>query len=125
MLTATAFYAIIWLRGALDLVDTGVLLAIFIVYMTILSRLPSEKQDPEDVLDAPPKAIVRLRGRRTRIGAIVGLFLLSGRVFVFISQPFVDSINTIAVALFGAGTGFFFIQWIPPFCDDLLQKATA
>src|SRR6266705_4259382 len=32
MLTATAFYAIIWLRGALDLVDTCVLLAIFIVY---------------------------------------------------------------------------------------------
>src|SRR5205809_7737174 len=31
MLTATAFYAIIWFRGALDLLDTGVLLAIFIV----------------------------------------------------------------------------------------------
>ncbi len=118
MLTATAFYAIIWLRGALDLVDTCVLLAIFIVYMTILSRLPSEKEDPEEVLDAPPMAIVRLRGRRTRIGAIVGLFLLSGLVFVFISQPFVDSINTIAVALFGAGAGFFFIQWIAPFLSE-------
>ena len=125
MLTATAFYAIIWLRGALDLVDTGVLLAIFIVYMTILSRLPSEKEDPEEVLDAPPKAIVRLRGRRTRIGAIVGLFLLSGLVFVFISQPFVDSINTIAVALFGAGAGFFFIQWIAPFLSEFPEKVTA
>ena len=125
MLTATAFYAIIWFRGALDLLDTGVLLAIFIVYMTILSRLPSEKEDPEEVLDAPPKAIVRLRGKRTRIGAIVGLFLLSGLVFVFISQPFVDSINTIAVALFGAGAGFFFIQWIAPFLSEFPEKVTA
>src|SRR5437867_12870131 len=70
-------------------------------------------------------AIVRLRGKRTRIGAIVGLFLLSGLVFVFISQPFVDSINTIAVALFGAGAGFFFIQWIAPFLSEFPEKVTA
>jgi len=125
MLGATLYYVLIWLRGSLEIVDTIVLLAAFLGYLWMLSRLPSEREDPQAVLDASPRAIVDLRTRKHRIVAILGLFSFSGLVFVFISTPFVDSINTIAVTLFGAGAGFFFIQWIAPFLSEFPEKVTA
>ena len=125
MLGATLYYVLIWLRGSLELIDTFVLLAAFMGYLWMLSRLPSERQDPREALDASPRAIVELRTRKHRIIAILCLFTFSGLVFVFISTPFVDSINTIAVALFGAGAGFFFIQWIAPFLSEFPEKVTA
>ena len=125
MLGATLYYVLIWLRGSLEIVDTLVLLTAFLGYLWMLSRLPSEREDPGAVLDASPRAIVDLRTRKHRIVAILGLFSFSGLVFVFISTPFVDSINTIAVALFGAGAGFFFIQWIAPFLSEFPEKVTA
>jgi len=125
MLGATLYYVLIWLRGSLEIVDTIVLLGAFLGYLWMLSRLPSEREDPQAVLDASPRAIVDLRTRKHRIIAILGLFSFSGLVFVFISTPFVDSINTIAVALFGAGAGFFFIQWIAPFLSEFPEKVTA
>ncbi len=125
MLGATLYYVAIWLRGSVELVDTAVLLAAFLAYLWTLSKLPSEREDPDEVLDASPRAIVKLRRKGYRAGAILGLFAFSGLVFVFISKPFVDSINTIAVALFGAGAGFFFIQWIAPFLSEFPEKVTA
>ena len=125
MLAATLYYVLIWLRGSLEIVDTIVLLAAFLGYLWMLSKLPSEREDPQAVLDASPRAIVDLRTRKHRIVAILGLFSFSSLVFVFISTPFVDSINTIAVALFGAGAGFFFIQWIAPFLSEFPEKVTA
>jgi len=46
MLGATLYYVLIWLRGSLELIDTFVLLAAFLGYLWMLSRLPSERQDP-------------------------------------------------------------------------------
>ncbi len=125
MLGATLYYVLIWLRGSLELIDTFVLLAAFLGYLWVLSRLPSERQEPREALDASPRAIVELGTRKNRVTAILGLFTFSGLVFVFISTPFVDSINTIAVALFGTGAGFFFIQWIAPFLSEFPEKVTA
>src|SRR5881409_2360722 len=125
MLGATLYYVMIWLRGSLELIDTFVLLAAFLGYLWMLSRLPSEREDPQAVLDASPRAIVELRTRKHRIIAILGLFGFSGLVFVIISTPFVDSINTIAVQFFGLGAGFFFIQWIAPFLSEFPEKVTA
>ena len=46
MLGATLYYVMIWLRGSLEVIDTFVLLAAFLGYLWMLSRLPSERQDP-------------------------------------------------------------------------------
>lgn len=125
MLGATLYYVPIWLRGSLTIVDTVVLLGAFLAYLWILSKLPSEGEDPEEVLDSSPRMIMKIRRKGHRVGVIGGLFAVSGLVFVFISKPFVDTINTIAVALFGAGAGFFFIQWIAPFLSEFPEKVTA
>ena len=46
MLGATLYYVLIWLRGSLEVIDTFVLLATLLGYLWMLSRLPSERQDP-------------------------------------------------------------------------------
>jgi cation:H+ antiporter len=124
MLGATLYFIPIWLRGSLELIDTIVLGGAFAAYLYVLSRLPKEDENPEEVLDASPLVIVKMP-KKSRAAAIVGLFLVSGFVFVVISHPFVESVNTIAVALFGAGAGFFFIQLIAPFLSEFPEKVTA
>src|SRR5713101_2605217 len=124
MLGATLYFIVIWLKGSLELVDTIVLSGAFLAYLWLLSRLPSEEEDPEEVLDASPLAIVKMP-KKQRGATILGLFFVSGFVFVVISTPFVDSINTIAEEFFGAGAGFFFIQWIAPFLSEFPEKVTA
>ncbi len=124
MLGATLYFIPVWLKGSLELVDTVILTSTFLAYMWVLSRLPSEDENPEEILDASPLSIVRMP-RRRRVITILGLFLVSGFVFILISHPFVESINTIAVALFGAGAGFFFIQLIAPFLSEFPEKVTA
>ena len=54
MLGATLYYVLIWLRGSLELIDTFVLLAAFLGYLWMLSRLPSERQDPGKRLTRRP-----------------------------------------------------------------------
>src|SRR5436189_2881402 len=73
MLGATLYYVLIWLRGSLELIDTFVLLAAFLGYLWMLSRLPSERQDPREALDASPRAIVEIGTRKNRVTAILGL----------------------------------------------------
>jgi len=60
MLGATLYFIVIWLKGSLELVDTIVLSGTFLAYLWLLSRLPSEEEDPEEVLDASPLAIVKM-----------------------------------------------------------------
>src|SRR5881409_165838 len=124
MLGATLYFIVIWLKGSLELIDTIVLSGTFLAYLWLLSRLPSEEEDPEEVLDASPLAIVKMP-KKQRGATILGLFFVSGFVFVVVSTPFVDSINTIAEEFFGAGAGFFFIQWIAPFLSEFPEKVTA
>ncbi len=125
MLAASLYYIIIIVKGNLTILDTAVLLGVFLVYMWILSRLLSEKQDPKEVLEGSPLVLVELRSTAHKATAIVGLFLFSGLVFVFISEPFVNSIKGLAVLLVGAGAEFFFIQWIAPFLSEFPEKVTA
>ena len=124
MLGASLYFIPIWLRGSLELLDTAVLTGAFLTYLWLLSRLPSEKEDPDEVLDASPLLIVKMSKRRRTV-AILGLFFVSGLVFIVVSNPFVESLNTIAIHFFAAGAGFFFIQWIAPFLSEFPEKVTA
>jgi cation:H+ antiporter len=125
MIGATLYYLLIWVRGFLDLLDTLVLLGAFLAYLWMLSKLPSEDENPEEVLDGSPLAIVKIKRRGYQTGTIFGLFAFSGLVFVLISDPFVESIRRLAETLIGAGAVFFFIQWIAPFLSEFPEKVTA
>ena len=125
LLSSSLWYVVVLLKGTLTFVDTMVLGAIFVLYMWLLSKLPSEKEDPKEVLAASPLALVELETTRHRALAIGFLFTFSGLVFLVITEPFVDSIAKIATQLLGAGSVFFFLQWIAPFLSEFPEKVTA
>ena len=125
LLVSSLWYLVVLLKGTLTFLDTIVLGAIFVLYMSLLSRLPSEKEDPKEVLAASPLALVELEKTRHRALAIGFLFTFSGLVFLLITDPFVDSIAKIATQLLGAGSVFFFLQWIAPFLSEFPEKVTA
>ncbi len=125
MLAASFYYILIILKGTLTLVDAGILLGGFLVYLWVLSKLRSEDEKPEEVLEGAPLSIVQLRRTSHRATVILGLFLFSALVFVFISEPFVNSIKTLAVIFLGVGAEFFFIQWIAPLLSEFPEKVTA
>ncbi len=125
LLASSLWYVVVLLKGTLTFVDTMVLGAIFVLYMWLLSKLPSEKEDPKEVLAASPLALVELETTRHRALAIGFLFTFSGLVFLVITEPFVDSIAKIATQLLGAGSVFFFLQWIAPFLSEFPEKVTA
>src|SRR3989442_5219752 len=101
MLISSFWFLVVLLKGTLTVVDPAVLGAIFGMYMWLLSKLPSEKEDPKEVLAASPLALVELEKTRHRALAIGFLFTFSGLVFLVITEPFVDSIASIATKLLG------------------------
>src|SRR5207245_9931623 len=125
LIVSSLWYLVVLLKGTLTILDTVVLCAIFVLYLWLLSKLPSEKEDPKEVLAASPLALVELETTRHRALAIGFLFTFSGLVFLVITEPFVDSIASIATQLLGAGSVFFFLQWIAPFLCEFPEKVPA
>ncbi len=125
MLGSSLYYLLILAKGNLTVIDSAILSGIFVVYMWILSRLPPERENPDHVLSASTLALVKIKQKARRIGAISILFIFSGLVFVIITDPFVTSIQRLAIALLGPSSVFFFIQWIAPVLSEFPEKVTA
>jgi len=122
LLACMAYAAVIWWKGSLNLVDAVVLVAIYAVYLLVLSRMP--KQDPEgiDDLERIPRAIVTARNR-IRIGAITGLFAVGGALIYFVAEPFLGSLLAVSAAL--GVPSFIFVQWLAPFVSEFPEKVSA
>ena len=129
MLGASLYYILVIIRGELSLLDTVILGLAFIGYMWLLFRLPANPDEPEEVLEGPSQAIVEVKSASRKAIVIVGLFFFSGLTFVFVTDPFVESIKTIAdsflTGLLGSGAVFFSIQWIAPVLSEFPEKVTA
>jgi cation:H+ antiporter len=125
MLGSSLYYLLILAKGNLTVIDSAILTGIFVVYMWILSRLPPETENPDQILSASTLALVKIKKRGRRIGAISILFIFSALVFVIITDPFVTSIQRLAIALLGPSSVFFFIQWIAPVLSEFPEKVTA
>ncbi len=128
LLGSSLWYLVILVKGTLTVLDTIVLGTVFALYMWLLSKLPSEKEETKDALAASPRALVELEKARHRAFAIGALFIFSGIVFLIITDPFVESIRALVETIFGAasaGAVFFFLQWIAPFLSEFPEKVTA
>ncbi len=125
LLAASLYYVLILFKGTLTIFDSLALGAVFIVYMWMLSRLPAEAENPSDVLSGSQLALVQIHSRRRKLAAIGGLFAFSALVFFTIANPFVESLQRIAIAILGSGSVFFVIQWIAPLLSEFPEKVTA
>jgi cation:H+ antiporter len=115
-----SFY-ICW-SGTIDLVDAAVLIAIYCVYLYVLSRMPPMDAESVEDMERIPRAIVTAR-RPVRIAAITGLFVLGGGVIYFAAEPFLGSLLAVSTAL-GVPV-FVFVQWVAPFVSEFPEKVSA
>ncbi|MDF1546156.1 MAG: sodium:calcium antiporter [bacterium] len=108
---ATIYSFTIPLKGSLNLIDTVILVTIFGLYTRRVAQM--ESTEPE--LVGPVKIFANLQ-RGPRIFWTAALFVWSGGVIFFVSEPF-------AMSLVGMGTifgisEFKLVQWLAPIASE-------
>jgi cation:H+ antiporter len=122
-LTASmAYVVIIWWKASLGLVDAGVLIAIYVAYLTVLRRMPPAEAESIEDLEVVPRTIVKAP-RGIRIVAITGLFVGGGALIYFMAEPFLASLLSLSLVL--GVPNFVFIQWVAPFVSEFPEKVSA
>jgi cation:H+ antiporter len=108
------FLVILW-RQRITWVDAVVLIALYVVYLWILTRNPPKAA--ESLADAPAVSrwAYRQRGWR-RTAAIGGLFAVGGWLLYVTAHPFLTSMIALA-GLIGISQ-FFLVQWVAPFLSE-------
>lgn len=118
-LTAATIYSfVIPLKGTISLLDTVVLVAIFVAYMWRIAS--AEAGEPDLVGPALALAAFRPRVRRT---SIVIIFLFSAAVILASAEPFAE-------ALIGLGRRrgideFLLVQWLAPLASEAPEVVIA
>lgn len=108
---ATAYVIFIPLRSHITLIDTIVLVSLFLMYMFFTSRVETEEVE----LVGPAKAIGALQNAPRRL--VVVVLLVYSAVAIFASaEPFADSLVHIGER-FGISE-FFLIQWLAPLASE-------
>ncbi len=115
------YMAFVYWKGSLSVVDSAVLIAIYAAYLFVLSRVPPEVEDVEE-LESVPKAVVAMK-RTPRIVSITALFLGGGLLIYFTAEPFLGALLAISSAI--GIPGFLFIQWVAPFVSEFPEKVSA
>jgi cation:H+ antiporter len=122
LLACMAYATVIWWKATLDLVDAGILVAIYVGYLMVLRRMPPQKAEGIEDLELIPRTIVKSR-RPVRIGLIVLLFALGGGLIYFMAEPFLGSLLALSAVL--GVPSFVFIQWVAPFVSEFPEKVSA
>ena len=108
---ATVYSLTLPLKSSITLVDSVILIGIFIAYMVRISKAPAEEPHlvgPAEALGELPKT-----GRRT---AVVGLFVVAAAVILLCAEEFAH-----ALVETGSEVGiseFFLVQWLAPLASE-------
>jgi cation:H+ antiporter len=116
------YFLVIYFKASLNLVDAAILIAIYIVYLRVLSRIPPK--EVENVADIPRVSRWCLEcSGKWRLARIIGLFAIGGILLYFVAHPFYEAMLATAVAL--GVSQFVFVQWVAPFLSEFPEKVTA
>jgi cation:H+ antiporter len=116
------YAAFIWWKGSLAPTDAGVLIAIYVAYLMVLSRMPAEDAEGIEDLELIPRKIVTAP-RKVRILLIAALFAGGGLLIFFSAEPFAGSLLAVATML--GVSSFVFVQWVAPFVSEFPEKVSA
>jgi cation:H+ antiporter len=122
LFAALVWQFVVWWKGELNLLDSAVLLAIYVGYLWVMSRLPPEEREAIGEIGRAPRAIV-LAPRPLRVFAILALFVIGGGAVFLVVDPFL-------AGLFGLSTligisRYQFIQWIAPLVSESPEGISA
>jgi cation:H+ antiporter len=124
LLPAVIYFMFIWIKGTMTPVDGVILIAMFLVFIKVISKAKVTATDEVEESDMPKvvKGIVNSSKRRRNF-YIAGLFVVGGAAIFIVAHPFVESLKTLAVS-WGISE-FLFIQWVAPFVSEFPEKTTA
>ena len=111
LFVATLYSFVIPLKGTLSLIDTGVFLSLFGLYMFCASQ--AQQVEPE--LGGPSEEIAALRVPTRRL-VMMGFFLFAGVTIYLAAAPFAEGLLAI-----GRGWGieeFLLVQWLAPLASE-------
>ena len=116
------YFLVIYFKGTLTLLDAGVLMGLYFLYLWVLKKVPPREAEEIQDLEAIPRRVMRLP-RRQQIMAIAFFFIVGGAILFFAAEPFLHSMLRFAV-FFGVSE-YLFIQWVAPFLSEFPEKISA
>lgn len=124
LLPPLAWFAVIWWKGSLGLLDAAILVLMYVAYLWLLTRVPPREEDVEEMEELPRVSRWALSfGPGRRAWAIAFLFLAGGAVLYVAAEAFVESMLALAMSMGVAP--FFFVQWVAPFLSEFPEKLSA
>jgi len=109
---ATMWAFLVPLGGGIDIIDTVVLVGLYLVYIAVILR--GDIEEVEQQVGVP--AYLHARAKRIRIPSAIALFLYSGAMIFIAVEPFAHGLEEL-----GRNIGvpsFFMIQWIAPLASE-------
>jgi cation:H+ antiporter len=124
LLPPLAWFVVVWAKSSLSLVDAFVLTTTYVVYLTVLLKMPPREEAPEEDEKIPrvSKWALSHKGWK-RWAATGGLLLFGGAIIYFVAEPFLASMMALAATL--GFSQFVFIQWVAPFLSEFPEKTSA
>ena len=108
---ATLYSFIIPLKGQLDVIDTVILVMLFIMY----TRRAAQMESDEPELVGPVKILAAMSTNWRRI-CTVGFFLYAGTAIFFVAEPFAESL--VATGKLLGVKEFLLVQWLAPIASE-------
>jgi cation:H+ antiporter len=121
MFTPLIYIAFIILKGTLNIFDGIVLISIYLLYLSVLHRLPPQQEYHE--VAAPVRFILRKK-RGGRLSWIGIFFAIGGGLLYLTIGPFVGGLRSLAEDYLLISS-FFMIQWLAPFLTEFPEKISA
>jgi cation:H+ antiporter len=115
---ATVYSLTLPLKDSITLVDSAVLVSIFVLYMVRISKAPAE----EPHLVGPAEAMGQLPTPKRR-AAVIGLFLFAAMIILLCAEEFahalVESGHSVGIS------EFFLVQWLAPLASEAPELLVA
>lgn len=122
LLPPLIYFAVIFLKGTFNIIDSLVLILIYCAYLYCLNKVPPQEVEGLDEIEPIPRKILYLKPI-FRNSAIIGLFFVGGLILFFVAEPFLQSMLGLALTL--GVSEFVFVQWVAPFLSEFPEKVSA
>jgi cation:H+ antiporter len=124
LLPPLAWFVVVWAKASLSLVDAFVLASTYVVYLTVLLKLPAREEaiETEEEIPRVSRWALSHQGWK-RWAAVLGLLAAGGAIIFLVAEPFLASMMALAATM--GISQFVFIQWVAPFLSEFPEKTSA
>ena len=124
LLPPLAWFVVVWAKASLSLLDAFVLTSTYVVYLSVLLKLPAREEPVESEEEIPRVSRWALSQQGwKRWAAVLGLLVAGGAIIFVVAEPFLASMMALAATM--GISQFVFIQWVAPFLSEFPEKTSA